>query len=135
MGQKRVFGHISCPLARFSKISSTSRCGIPMYIFVSLCKNCERNFFRSKIHFCIFRLCVKGFFPLGFSFSSSVGTFQREREFFFSSKNYFFIPGKLQFRTVQLKKQSLIISSWTTCQKFRKIGSLGDSYGIFLLGT
>ena len=27
------------------------------------------------------------------------------------------------------KKLSLIISSRTTCQKFRKIGSLGDSYG------
>ena len=97
--------------------SNTSRCGIPMCTFASFCENCERNFF----YFFIFWLRVKGFFLLGFSFLSSVGTFQRERKIFLS---IFFIPRKLQTCKVQLKKGPLIISSSMTCQKLRKLGVL-----------
>ena len=123
-----MFGHISCPPAPISKIQAPADAEFQCAYLPLYAKIVNATFFGSKIHFFIFRLCVKEIFPLGFSFSSSVGTFQREREFFFSSKKIFF-PGKLQLRTVQLKKTVSYNFFRTTCQKFRKIGSLGDSYG------
>ena len=68
--------------------SSTSRCGNPMCIFAFFAKNCEHNFFPVKISI-FFWLRVKGFFSLGFSFLSSVGTFQRERDFFSAEKIFY----------------------------------------------
>ena len=100
-----------------------------MCIFASLCKNCERNLFLAENSFFYFSAPGKGNFFVGIFIFVVRGYFPKGARNFFSAKVIFFIPGKLQFRMGQLEKLSLIISSRTTCRKFRKIGSLGDSYG------
>ena len=55
-----------------------------------------------KFHFFISWRRVKGIFPFGFSFFFVLGYFSKGMRIF-PGKNYF-IPRKLQFRTVQLKK-------------------------------
>ena len=90
IGQKGVFGHISCPPAPISKIQEPVDAEFQCAPLLLYAKIVTATFFGSKIHFFIFRLRVKGFFLLGFSFSSSVGTFQREREFFFGEKIFFY---------------------------------------------
>ena len=106
--------------------SNTGRCGISMCIFASFCENCERNFFWSTLIFSFLAL-YREFFRWDFQFRGPRVLFKGRT--IFLSNFIIIIPGKFQLRTVQLKKVPLIISSRKTCQKFRKIGSLGESYG------
>ena len=84
--------------------SSTSRCGIPMCIFASLCKNCERNFFRVENSFFYFSAPRKGIFSVGFFIFVVRRYFSKGARNFFSPKKIFFYSRKITIPYGPIKK-------------------------------